>query len=511
MSEAVPESHSTAPILEMRGIVKTFPGVRALDGVGFHCGRGEVRALVGENGAGKSTLIKILSGVYQADSGSILLEGSAVAFNHPVESLAAGISVIYQEFSLLPDRTVADNIFLGREPVRRGIMDRARMRRETREALALFGSGHGIEPDSLVSELGIAQQQMVEIAKAVSLEARVVVMDEPTAALDENECAVLFSIIERLKQRGTAVVYITHRMREVTRLADTVTVLKDGSVAAEFDHLPEPSRIVNAMVGRALADFYPPAAAPEEIGDPVLTVRGGGNDRLFDIDFDLRAGEITSFAGIQGAGRTAVALALFGRDPFTRGTVTLAGKEVRFKRPREAIRAGLTIVPGDRKAEGLFLMQPVIDNGMVSARAFAGMLGSHKGSAALTTAGMEALFDQLDVRAADYDQEIQFLSGGNQQKVVVARWLSLAPKVLIFIEPTRGVDVNAKAGIYDLMRELARGGAAIMMVSSDLPEVLGASDRILVMREGRIVAEHRRGVSEATIMADATGHVEVAA
>jgi ribose transport system ATP-binding protein len=501
----------TAPILEMRGIVKSFPGVRALDGVGFHCGRGEVRALVGENGAGKSTLIKILSGVYQADSGSILLDGREVAFNHPVESLAAGISVIYQEFSLLPDRTVAENIFLGREPVRRGMLDRARMWRETQEALGLFGSGHGIDPGSLVSELGVAQQQMVEIAKAVSLEARVVVMDEPTAALDENECEVLFSIIDRLRKRGTAVIYITHRMREVTRVADAVTVLKDGKVAAEFDHVPEPSRVINAMVGRELADFYPPPAAAEEIGEPVLVVRGGGNHRLSDIDFELRAGEITSFAGIQGAGRTAVALALFGREPFTRGTMIMAGKEVRFTRPRDAIRAGLILVPGDRKAEGLFLMQPVIDNGMVSARSFAALLASSKGSGELTTARMEALFDQLDVRAADYGQEVQFLSGGNQQKVVVARWLSLAPKVLIFIEPTRGVDVNAKVAIYDLMREMARGGAAVMMISSDLPEVLGASDRILVMREGRIAAEHRRGVSEATIMADATGHVEEAA
>lgn len=505
------EERRDAPVLEMRDISKSFPGVRALESVSFRCRRGEVRALVGENGAGKSTLIKILSGVYQADEGTILLDGQEARFAHPVESLAAGISVIYQEFSLLPDRSVAENIFLGREPSRRGVLDRARMWRETHEALSLFGEGHGIDPDSLVSELGVARQQMVEIAKAVSLEARVVVMDEPTAALDENECEVLFSIIERLKERGTAVVYITHRMREVNRLADAVTVLKDGKVAAEFDHLPDASLVINAMVGRELKDFYPAMAGTEEIGGTVLAVRGGGNDELFDIDLDLRAGEITGFAGIQGAGRTALGQALFGIEPFTRGTMTLEGREVRFSGPRDAIRAGLALVPGDRKAEGLFLMQSVTDNGMVGSRAFANVLGRHSGSPGLSVGRMKELFGQMEVRAADYGQEIQFLSGGNQQKVVVARWLSLAPKVMIFIEPTRGVDVNAKAGIYTLMRELAIGGAAIMMISSDLPEVLGASDRILVMREGRIVAEHRRGVGEATVMADATGHSEVMA
>ncbi|MCG6114046.1 MAG: sugar ABC transporter ATP-binding protein [Mesorhizobium sp.] len=511
MNTTSPYSRQERPVLEMRDICKSFPGVRALDHVSFHCHPGEVRALVGENGAGKSTLIKILSSVYQADEGAITLNGHEVSFAHPMESLAAGISVIYQEFSLLPDRTVADNVFLGREPTRRGVLDRALMWRETLEALSLFGEGHGIDPDSLVSELGVAQQQMVEIAKAVSMEARVVVMDEPTAALDENECEVLFAIIQRLKERGTAVIYITHRMREVNRLADAVTVLKDGCVAAEFDHVPEASLVISAMVGRELKDFYPPAASAEEIGATVMAVRGGGNDGLFDIDLDLRAGEITGFAGIQGAGRTALGRALFGIEPFTRGTMTLQGKEVRFSGPRDAIRAGLALVPGDRKAEGLFLMQSVTDNGMVGSRAFARILGRNSGSVGLSVGRMEELFGQIDVRAADYRQEIQFLSGGNQQKVVVARWLSLAPKVMIFIEPTRGVDVNAKAGIYNLMRELATGGAAIMMISSDLPEVLGASDRILVMREGRIVAEHRRGVSEATVMADATDHAEAAA
>lgn len=491
-------------VFEMRGISKTFPGVRALDDVGFRCRAGEVRALVGENGAGKSTLMKVLSGVYEADEGSILMEGSEVRFRHPVESLAAGISVIYQEFSLLPNRTVAENIFLGREPTRRGLLDGRRMREETRAALSLFGVGHGIEPDSLVAELGVAQQQMVEIAKAVSLAAKVVVMDEPTAALDENECEVLFSIIDRLKARGTAVVYITHRMREVNRLADTVTVLKDGKVAAEFDYVPEPGVVINAMVGREVEDFYPPAATAEEVGAPLLVLRGGGNARLQDIDFELRAGEITGFAGIQGAGRTALVAALFGLAPFTRGTVTLAGKEVRIGGPRDAIRAGLVLTPGDRKAEGLFLMQSALDNGMAGLRAFTPLTGAGRTG----EARMAGLFDKLDVRAAGYGQEVQFLSGGNQQKVIIARWLALEPKVLVFIEPTRGVDVNAKAGIYRLMRELARGGAAIMMISSDLPEVLGVSDRILTMREGRIVGEFRRGVSEAEVMAAATGHAE---
>jgi ribose transport system ATP-binding protein len=499
-----------ADVFAMEGITKAFPGVRALSDVSFAARAGEVHALVGENGAGKSTLMKILSGVYQPDAGRILLGGDAVRFRHPVDAIAAGVAVIHQEFSLLPDRTVAENVFLGREPRRRGIIDGRAMSEATAAILKGFG-GHQIPPGRRVGDLSVAEQQMVEIAKAISVDARVLVLDEPTAALDEAECEILFRIVDDLKKKGIALVYITHRMREVTRLADRVTVLKDGEVAARFPGVPPTGEIVAAMVGRDIGDFYPPPAAPEEIGGPVLTVERAGNDRLRDIALTLRAGEIVSLAGVQGAGRTALAAALFGAAPFTSGEVRLGGAPARFASPRAAIAAGVVMLPGDRKAEGLFLMQSVRDNAMAAARALAGAFRA----ASRTPHGDRGAFDRLlkdvDVRAGSFGQEIATLSGGNQQKAILARWLALRPKVLLFVEPTRGVDVNAKAGIYRAMRALAREGAAILMVSSDLPEVLGVADRILVMRDGRIVAERPRGTSETDIMHDATGDHRIAA
>ncbi|MGB6118022.1 MAG: sugar ABC transporter ATP-binding protein [Mesorhizobium sp.] len=500
-----------ASVIEMKGIGKRFPGVVALSDVSFECRRGEVHALVGENGAGKSTLIKILSGVYRPDDGEVLIDGKPVHFRHPVDSLAAGISVIYQEFSLLPERTVAQNLFLGREITRGFMLDDRAMRAEARRALDMFAGGKRIDPDTLVSDLDVASQQMVEIAKAVSLNAKVLVMDEPTAALNEAECRELFETVDALRAHGTTVIYITHRMREVTRLANRVTVLKDGQVAARFDHVPEPAQLVNAMVGRDIADFYAPFATPDEIGPAILTVSGGGNAALNDINFELRSGEILGLAGLQGAGRSALAAAIFGARPFERGTMTLSGQKVRFTHPRDAIRAGIGLLPGDRKGEGLTLMQSVRDNGMLTPRAFGGVVASDRRNTFVDLAGMDTLLDRMEVKAASYDQEIRLLSGGNQQKAIIARWLALKPKVLIFIEPTRGIDVNAKAGIYHLMRDLARQGAGIIMISSDLPEVIGAADRILVMREGRIVAEHASGASEPAIMLDATGEQQVAA
>jgi ABC-type sugar transport system, ATPase component len=494
-----------APVFEMQAISKSFPGVRALHEVSFACGKGEVHALCGENGAGKSTLIKILSGVYRPDSGAVLIDGTEQHFGHPQEALLAGISVIYQEFSLLPERSVAQNLFLGREPLRNGLIDNGAMIAETRRVLELFGVRHGIAPETLVADLDVASQQMVEIAKAISLNAKVIVMDEPTAALNEAECDVLFALVDRLRASGTAIVYITHRMREVARIADRVTVLKDGEVTARFDQVPAPEMIVRAMVGRDISEYYPEPATPDEIGADILTVSGGANHAVHDIDLTLRAGEIVGFAGLQGAGRTALAMALFGALPFTAGRVTIDGRPLDIRTPRDAIRAGIGMLPGDRKASGLVLMQSVRDNGMLTARSFARLLGGNGANRFIDLSGMDALLDRMRVRAPSYEQEMRFLSGGNQQKAIVARWLALKPKVLIFIEPTRGIDVDAKASIYHLMRDLARAGTAVMMVSSDLPEILGASDRILVMRDGRIVGEFGRSASEAELMLAATG------
>ncbi|CAN7227403.1 sugar ABC transporter ATP-binding protein [Devosia sp. LjRoot3] len=502
---------SDAPTIEMRGISKSFPAVKALRGVSFTCSRGEVHALCGENGAGKSTLIKILSGVYRPDSGEVLIDGQEQHFKHPQEALLAGISVIYQEFSLLPERTVAQNLFLGREPMKNGLIDNKAMVAETQRVLGLFGVRHRIEPETLVADLDVASQQMVEIAKAISLNAKVIVMDEPTAALNEAECEVLFSLVDQLRASGTAIVYITHRMREVTRLANRVTVIKDGEVTASFDHVPAPDVIVRAMVGRDISEYYPEPATASEIGPVVLSVSGGANAALRDINLELRSGEIVGFAGLQGAGRTPLAMALFGAAPFTSGSMTLDGKVVHLTSPRDAIRAGIGMLPGDRKAQALFLMQSVRDNGMLTARSFANPFGGHKANRFTDLTGMNALLDQMKVRAPSYEQEMRFLSGGNQQKAIVARWLALRPKVLIFIEPTRGIDVDAKASIYHLMRDLARAGTAVMMVSSDLPEILGASDRIVVMREGRIAGEFGRTATEAELMLAATGETGVAA
>ena len=501
----------SSPAIEMRGITKSFPGVQALKSVSFSALQGEVHALAGENGAGKSTLMKILSGVYRLDGGAVVVGGQERHFSHPLEAIRAGIAVIYQEFSLLPERTVAQNIFLGREPTGLGLIDHKAMNTEARRVLALFGSAHRIEPDTIVADLDVASQQLVEIAKAVSLDAKVIVMDEPTAALNEAECEVLFALIDTLKKRGVAIIYITHRMGEITRLADRVTVLKDGETAASFNHVPEPDTIVRAMVGRDIGDFYAAPATPQEIGEVVLSLRNAGNERLRDISFELRAGEIVGFAGLQGAGRVALAQAIFGFSPFTKGEVQFAGKPARFTNPRDAIRAGIGLLPGDRKAEALVLMQSVSDNGLLTARALSGLAGKADATSFASAEEMDKLLHDLDVRAGSFSQEIKALSGGNQQKAIVARWLALAPRLLIFIEPTRGIDVNAKAGIYHLMRDLARKGTAIIMVSSDLPEVLGACDRILVMRAGELVAAFPRGVSEADVMLAATGEEAVAA
>ena len=489
---------------EMRGISKSFPGVRALDGVSLRAEAGEVHALVGENGAGKSTLMRVLTGAHPPDAGTMAVGGRPFAPRHPLDAARAGIAVVTQELALLPDRTVAQNVFLGREPGGWRI-DRRAMREGARAALAVFGEGHGIEPDAFVRDLPVARRQMVEIARALSRSPRVLVLDEPTAALDERECERLFLAVERLRGEGVAVVYITHRMAEIQRLADRVMVLKDGRVSAAWDRVPAPGEIVAAMVGRELGAYFPRRA--EGAGEVVLSVRGGSNAALRDVSFELRAGEVVGLAGLQGSGRAALARALFGVEPFERGAMALGGRPFAPRSPREAAAAGLAMLPGDRKAEGLLLAQGVGDNGLVSARAFARLLGRPDRAPRADRARIEALFRELDLRAADLDAPVATLSGGNQQKVIVARWLAMGPRALVFVEPTKGIDVSAKAGLHAIMRDLARAGAGVLFASSDLPEVVGVADRVLVMREGRLAGELPGGATEAEVMAVATGVV----
>jgi ABC-type sugar transport system ATPase subunit len=498
------------PLLQMRGITKSFFGVPVLDAVDLDVMAGEVHAVVGENGAGKSTLMKILVGAYQPDAGSILLDGEEVRFGHPRRAQERGVSIIYQEFNLLPERTVAQNNFLGREPARGPFVDNRAMEEATAKLLAQLGVEGTISPGSLVRDLSVAQQQTVEIAKALSFEARILVMDEPTAALSPHEVDALFERVRLLQQRGLAVLYISHRLKEVFELSRRITVLKDGRrVDTVASDAVRPGELVRMMVGRELDHYFPPRATAAETGDVRLQVRGGAVGKLHDVDLEVRAGEIVGLAGLAGAGRTEVARALFGVEPFTAGIVELNGKPVRIRSPRQAIRAGIGFLTEDRKLEGLILPQSVRDNALLALRSL-GQARMNERPVKEAPSVLD-LARRVELRAASLEQEVRYLSGGNQQKVVLAKWLATRAQILIFDEPTRGIDVGAKAGIHELMRELARAGAAILMISSELPEVIGMSDRILVMRDGTIAGELPSGASEAQIMLLATGERETVA
>ena len=500
----------SVPLLQMRGITKSFFGVPVLDAVDLDVMAGEVHAVVGENGAGKSTLMKILVGAYQPDEGSILLDGEEVRFSHPRQAQERGVSIIYQEFNLLPERTVAQNIFLGREPARGPLVDNRAMEEATAKLLAELGVEGTILPDTPVRELPVAQQQTVEIAKALSFEARILVMDEPTAALSPHEVDALFERVRLLQERGLAVLYISHRMKEIFELSRRITVLKDGrKVDSVASNSVRPGELVRMMVGRELDHYFPPRATAGEIGPVRLQVRGGAIGKLHDINLEVRAGEIVGLAGLAGAGRTEVARAIFGVEPFTSGVVELNGKQIRIRSPRQAIRAGIGFLTEDRKLEGLVLPQSVRDNALLALRSLGrARVEERPGRAAPSVLDLAR---RVELRAASLEQEVRYLSGGNQQKVVLAKWLATRAQILIFDEPTRGIDVGAKAGIHELMRELARAGAAILMISSELPEVIGMSDRILVMRDGTIAGELPPGASEAQIMLLATGERETLA
>ncbi|RZE14441.1 sugar ABC transporter ATP-binding protein [Streptomyces albidoflavus] len=486
-------------MLTMQGVSKSFLGVRVLHDVDLDLRAGEVHALVGENGAGKSTLMKILAGEHVPDGGRLTLDGTPRSFTHPAQAQAAGIGVIHQEFALLEHRTVAENVFLGREPGRFGLVDRRTMEWRTAELLGEIDET-GITPRTPVHTLSVARRQTVEIVKALASDVRVLVMDEPTAPLAEHEVTRLAALVRRLAARGLGILYISHRLREVFDLSQRITVLKDGRRVTTLDTASTDSAaVVRAMVGRDLDAYYPPRPRPEEIGEPVLTVEGGANDRLAGIGLTVRAGEVVGVAGLQGSGRTSLVRALFGAAPFTAGTMTVAGRPLRPTRPREAIRAGVALVTEDRKGEGLALRQSVRDNALLVTRAVPGRTRPP------SARGAAALLERVRLRASADTQEVQYLSGGNQQKVVIAKWLAARPRVLLFDEPTRGVDVGAKAAIHTLVRELAAEGLAVLIVSSELPELLGMSDRVLVMADGRLAGELPAGATEEAVMRVATG------
>jgi ABC-type sugar transport system ATPase subunit len=502
------ESSGGTPLLEMRGIKKSFVGVEVLHGVDLDLRAGEVHAIVGENGAGKSTLVKILAGVHNPSEGTIRIDGREQTFHHPAAAQHAGVGIIYQEFNLLPDRNVAENVFVGREPVKRGIVDRRAMDRRTQELLEEVGET-SFGPRTLVGRLSVAQQQVVEIVKARSLDARILVLDEPTAALADHEVELLFALVHRLQEQGIGMLYISHRLREVFALAQRITVLKDGALVKTLETSETDSRgLVNLMVGRELDDYFPPRAEPGDLGEVRLAVKNLSTDVLRDVSLQVRAGEIVGLAGLQGSGRTEVARAIFGADPLSSGTVEIDGKPVKLKTPRAAIRAGLGFITEDRKIEGLALAQSIADNMLLAVRTVIPGARRRRAKGLMSVKELAAV---TQLRARGPEQEVRFLSGGNQQKVVLAKWLETEPQVLIFDEPTRGIDVGAKAGIHDLIRKLAKEGVAVLMISSELPELIGMSDRILVMREGTLAGELPAGASEPDIMHLATLDEPVAA
>jgi ribose transport system ATP-binding protein len=471
-------------LLEMRSITKRFPGVVALDGVDFELERGEVHVLLGENGAGKSTLVKMLAGAYRPDEGEILLDGEAASISSATDAQKLGISTIYQEFNLVPQFTVAENIFLGRQPRRFGFVDRRKMREEARKLLNKIKVL--VDPDALVSNLGVAQRQMVEIAKALSLNARILIMDEPTASLSGQEVERLFEIVRGLKEEEVAMIFISHHLEEVSEIGDRVTVLRDGKVVDRVPASTKHSELVRMMVGRSVEAQFP--RRRPEVGEVLLEVKNLSREGVLeDVSFSLRAGEVVGVAGIVGAGRTELARAIFGADPGDAGEVWVEGRRMERGDPREAKRRGMGFVTEDRQGQGIVPPLSVAENlGLASLER-----NTHVGLVNRREQRKRArkMIEDLNIRTPGPEQEIRFLSGGNQQKTVIGKWLLADSKVLIMDEPTRGIDVGAKVEIYELMNELTENGAGILMISSDLPEVLGMSDRILVMSGGRITGE----------------------
>ncbi len=469
-------------VLEVLDVSKQFPGVKALDRINLRLRPGSVHALMGENGAGKSTLMKIIAGGIRPSSGEIRVNGVRQEFQAPADAMQCGIAMIHQELNLVPHMTVSENIWVGREPRRFGFVDHGALRRQTVDLLARFGIR--LDPDVEVASLAVANQQMVEIAKAVSYEPDILIMDEPTSSLTEQEVQHLFTIIRRLRDQGRAIVYISHKMNEIFAIADEVSVFRDGTHvatgnASEFTQ----KSLIGLMVGRELTHMFPKADV--QIGEVVLRATGLTLPGVFrDVSFELRRGEILGFAGLIGAGRTNVAEAIYGVTPATSGSIEIDGKAARIRSPTDAKRHGMAFLTEDRKASGLFLMLSVLENMQIASVADY-CRGGFVRQDALREAS-EGMRRALQVKTPDMDTMIENLSGGNQQKVLIARWLMTGPRILILDEPTRGIDVGAKSEIHRLMSELVEKGLSIIMVSSELPEILGMSDRVVVMQEGRV-------------------------
>lgn len=474
------------PILALDGITKTFPGVKALSDVSLSLYPGQVTALVGENGAGKSTVVKILTGIYQPTEGRILVDGTETRFPTAQDAADAGITAIHQETVLFDELSVAENIFLGHAPRNRfGLIDWAAMARMSREILD--GIGAEIDPGAKLRDLGIANKHLVAIARALSIDARVVIMDEPTAALSHKEIQELYELVEQLKGQGKAILFISHKFDEIFRIADNYTVFRDGQFVGEGKIADVTNdALVKLMVGREVANIFP--ARPPGRGDVVLEVENYNHPTEFaDIGFCLRSGEILGFYGLVGAGRSEAMQALFGITRASGGTIRIDGQEVTIRATADAANNGIVYVPEDRGKQGAIIAMPIFQNITLPSLSRT----SHNGFIRLAEEFKLArdFTERLDLRAASLDTKVESLSGGNQQKVVIAKWLATMPKIIILDEPTKGIDIGSKAAVHEFMAELAAEGLAIIMVSSEIPEVLGMSDRIIVMREGRIVAE----------------------
>ena len=489
--------------IEMRGIDKSFGGNAVLKNAGFLLDDGEVHALMGENGAGKSTLMKILTGVYTKDAGQVIVDGKEVSYNNPQEAEKAGRVFIHQELNVLFDLTVEENMFLGKEIKKVfGICDRKAMRKRVQEILDMLGVD--IDPTQRMDELSIGQQQMIEIAKALMLDAKVLIMYEPTAALTQSETEVLFKVVNSLRQKGVSIVYISHRMEEIFELCDRITILRDGTYIdtkriADIDM----NDIVKMMIGREIGERYP--VRNSKIGDVAFEVKNLNCPGAFEnVSFEVRAGEVLGVSGLMGAGRTEIMQAIFGNMPNVTGQLLLDGKEIKNKNPQQAIQNGIGFITEDRKVEGLMLEESIMKNISLAnlGRISNGGVINKKKEQELVNKGIE----ELRIRCFGPQHECNNLSGGNQQKVIFAKWIYTNPKVLILDEPTRGVDIGAKKEIYNIINELAAKGVAIIMVSSELPEVLGMSDRVMVVREGEVRGIlNKEEANQESIMTLATG------